>query len=64
MPWPLVHWRVRGVRRAIAINFFYCSADRPAAEGPPAKPRKNGTACDKPWYPLNPPKEYYDDDFP
>jgi len=37
-----------------ACNFYYCSADRKAAGGEPATPWRNGTACDKFWYPFRP----------
>lgn len=36
------------------MNYYYCSKDRESAAGKPNCPRKNGTACDKEWYPLNP----------
>ena len=48
------------LRRQVATNFFYCSATREAAAGRPCRPRKNGTSCDKEWYPLNP--EWSDSD--
>lgn len=40
--------------KAVAMNYYYCSKDRESAAGKPNCPRKNGTACDKEWYPLNP----------
>jgi len=54
-------WDIKGfladnkdVLRAVALNYCYCSFNREAAAGPPCAPRKNGTSCDKEWYPLNP----------
>ena len=54
-------WDIKGfladnkdVLRAVALNYYYCSFNREAAAGPPCAPRKNGTSCDKEWYPSNP----------